>query len=138
MITLFLKSLSICVILVSVSCRELCYDDYGCFIDTYPWGGSYERPQFLLPSTPEEIGATFTLFNKDLADHGKVISAEKLGVGYNNSLKTKFIVHGYRDSKLTWVLDMKDELLKSENMNVIAVDWSPISSSTYTQAVKLN
>lgn len=46
------------------SCRQICYDGYGCFIDTNPFGGTKQRPFAFLPDTPAKIGTTFTLFNR--------------------------------------------------------------------------
>ena len=43
----------------------------------------------------------------------------------NTSLITYLIIHGYTDSaNKSWVLDIKDNLLKMQDANVIAVDWS--------------
>ena len=135
MITLFLQAFSIYSILAHVICGEVCFENYGCFYDTYPWGGTYERPDSLFPNRPEEIGTTFTLFNRALGDNGKFITHDNLGDAFDGSLKTKIIVHGYRDSVSTWVSKMKNELLQNEDMNIITVDWSASSSSTYLTTV---
>lgn len=48
---------------------------------------------------------------------------------------TKFIIHGFIDTPLSnWVGDMRDELIKAEDMNVIVVDWAGGSLPLYTQA----
>ena len=44
---------------------------------------------------------------------------------FNSSLKTYLLIHGYKNSaNYTWVLKTKDNLLKIQDANVIAVDWS--------------
>lgn len=49
--------------------------------------------------------------------------------------KTKFIIHGFIDTPLSnWVGDMRDELIKADDMNVIVVDWAGGSLPLYTQA----
>jgi pancreatic triacylglycerol lipase len=50
-------------------------------------------------------------------------------------LKTKFIIHGFLDyRKKKWIGELKDALLKVENLNVIVVDWSKGNGFPYTQA----
>lgn len=62
---LSLNSVVLIGILVSVAyARQICYEGYGCFIDTVPFGGTLQRPLAFLPDTPAKIGATFTLYNR--------------------------------------------------------------------------
>jgi len=50
-------------------------------------------------------------------------------------LKTKFVIHGFVHNALKkWVLDIKDAMLRVENLNVITVDWSKGNGFPYTQA----
>nr|XP_018901056.1 PREDICTED: pancreatic triacylglycerol lipase-like isoform X2 [Bemisia tabaci] len=49
--------------------------------------------------------------------------------------ETKMIVHGFIDTPLSsWVKDMRKELLKHSDWNVIVVDWAGGSLPLYTQA----
>ena len=60
------KYLFLCLTLIGcVYSRQVCYDGYGCFIDTKPFGGVPQRPLAFLPESPEKIGTTFTLYNRN-------------------------------------------------------------------------
>ena len=60
-----LKSTFILSILIFiVHGRKICYEDYGCFIDTAPFGGTTQRPLAFLPDEPAKIGTLFTLYNR--------------------------------------------------------------------------
>ncbi len=53
-----------------------------------------------------------------------MILVDQLG-SFNASLPTKVYVHGFRHSgEHDYVLDTKDAILKVENVNFIALDWS--------------
>ncbi|XP_033738103.1 pancreatic lipase-related protein 2-like isoform X2 [Pecten maximus] len=56
---------------------------------------------------------------------------------YKPTRKTKFIIHGFTNNiNTTWMYTMKDELLKTEPMNVIVVAWGPGATfPDYFQAV---
>lgn len=117
-------------------CREVCYDQYGCFVDTYPFGGTLPRPLSLLPSKPSEINPLFRLYNRQSPKTGEYITPSNQGKLFNPSLKTKVIIHGFLNSENTsWVGEMKDALLGLEDMNVITVNWSNGAWTLYTQAV---
>ncbi|KAK9890748.1 hypothetical protein WA026_012096 [Henosepilachna vigintioctopunctata] len=50
---------------------------------------------------------------------------------------TKFIVHGWLENYLVeWYREMKDELLKYEDANVIQVDWSRVAKLYYVSSAK--
>lgn len=60
-----LKSLFLIGTLISVVyCRQICYEGYGCFIDTIPFGGTLQRPLAFLPDTPTKIGVTYRIHNR--------------------------------------------------------------------------
>jgi pancreatic triacylglycerol lipase len=44
--------------------KQICYDGYGCFIDTTPFGGTVQRPFSFLPAEPNKIATSFTLYNR--------------------------------------------------------------------------
>ena len=44
--------------------KQICYDSYGCFIDTAPFGGTPQRPSTFLPDLPTKIETKFTLYNR--------------------------------------------------------------------------
>ena len=60
-----LKNLILVSIIIGfVYSKQICYDTYGCFIDTVPFGGTAQRPLSALPDIPAKIGTTFTLYNR--------------------------------------------------------------------------
>ncbi|KAK3091087.1 hypothetical protein FSP39_017022 [Pinctada imbricata] len=93
--------------------RSNCYEDLGEFKTDPPFNntGGWE------PQCIRHISTTFQLFTKgqttspqllDLADSTTITNSH-----YDGSLKTVFIVHGYRDSASSqWVKDMVAALLK--------------------------
>jgi len=100
--------------------REICYGDLGCFTDSYPFSGSLARPIAFLPDKPEKISTKFTLFNRNTASLGEVITADSIGASFNPNIGTKFIIHGFvQHSFVLWVTEMKNAILSVENVNVI-------------------
>ncbi|XP_041357545.1 pancreatic triacylglycerol lipase-like [Gigantopelta aegis] len=54
---------------------------------------------------------------------------------FDANKKTKFVIHGWtHNAHRKWVQDMVAELLKKEDVNVIAVDWSHGAGLPYGQA----
>ena len=91
--------------------KEICYKDYGCFTDEFPYGGSSQRPIGALPQDPNQINTTFILYNRNISD-GEIITANDLGTRFDSSLPIKFITHRYLSKPVEqWMLDMKDALL---------------------------
>lgn len=128
----FLTFLSLAIVAYS---RNICYDQLGCFTDNYPFSGSLQRPFALLPESPQKIGVKFYLYNRKLGDSNEILNPTIIGDNFDSTLPTKFITHGFlHHSKKPWVLSMKNEILKAENVNVIAVDWSKGNGFPYTQA----
>ncbi|RNA45174.1 pancreatic triacylglycerol lipase-like [Brachionus plicatilis] len=121
-------------LILGAASKEICYDQLGCFTDSYPFSGNLQRPFALLPQSPQKVSVKFTLYNKVLGTESQVISYASLGQ-FNPSLKTKFIVHGFIHNGIKdWVIDMKNKILRVENVNVIVVDWSKGNGFPYTQA----
>jgi hypothetical protein len=120
-----LANLLVLVCLIDyVNCRDVCYEGYGCFTDKAPFGGVSQRPFALLPDRPERINTKFTLYNRKSMKLGQAINS-KLFNGFNASLSTKFIIHGFlHHGNKEWILAMKDAILNVDDVNVIAVDWS--------------
>jgi hypothetical protein len=58
------STLIIGILICFVQSKQICYDSYGCFIDTAPFGGSTQRPFSALPALPDKIGTTFILYNR--------------------------------------------------------------------------
>lgn len=69
---------------------------------------------------------------------GQLIRANNQSIERSNldiKKKMKFIIHGFIDTPLSnWVGDMRDELLRANDVNVIMVDWAGGSLPLYTQA----
>jgi len=68
----------------------------------------------------------FYLYTRDNNASIFLLTSSSLGNSYfNQSSKTYFIIHGFTDdANNSWVLTMKNNILKNEDANVIAVDWS--------------
>ena len=64
MFSILKSTLIISLLICFVHSRKVCYGDYGCFIDTVPFGGTAQRPFAFLPAEPNKIGTTFTLYNR--------------------------------------------------------------------------
>ncbi|XP_075466324.1 pancreatic triacylglycerol lipase-like [Ascaphus truei] len=118
---------------------EVCYSRIGCFSDVKPWSGTIERPIAKLPWTPEKINTRFLLYTRSNQNSFQVISAitpSTISSSYfRTSRKTRFVIHGFINSgEEVWVTDMCKVLLKVEDVNCIAVDWSGGSRTQFTQA----
>ncbi|RNA45178.1 pancreatic triacylglycerol lipase-like [Brachionus plicatilis] len=102
---------------------EVCYDDLGCFGVSDLVGKSLERYLLPLPNHPDKINTKFYLYNRK-SNRSDIISFDS------------FIIHGFlQNSSRPWSTNMKNEMLKKENVNVIIVDWSKGSLFPYEQAV---
>jgi len=126
------------VIIKIANCRQVCYVeagyDYGCFTNEIPFGGTLQRPVSLLPDTPSRIASRFTTYNRENLS-GKVIGFQNFASAFNPNLNTKMIIHGFlHHDNHVWVQNMKDSILRYENVNVITVDWSKGNGLPYTQA----
>ena len=114
-----------CVLLQEVDDKKVCYDGYGCFDIYPPFGSTNVRPAGLLPEPPSKIATSFTLFTRSSPPEGQEISLKQIPSSYNPNQSTKLIIHGFmQNSKKKWVSDMKDAFLRTDNFNVIAVDYS--------------
>lgn len=132
---MLILAIILCILSVATNCNEICYDNYGCFTDEYPFGNSTQRPVSLLPQRPDYIKTKFYLYNHEDKETAELLSLNDVSSKFNPSLPTKFIVHGFFNSaSMSWIIDMKSALLNTENMNVITVDWSGGSGLPYTQA----
>ena len=114
---------------------QVCYEGYGCFINTYPFWDLFNRPLALLPQSPSTIATKLVLFTRQNSKNGVVITANNPGIYFGANKMTRFISHGFLDTiNKQWVIDMKDALLRVEDSNVILVDWSKGNFFPYTQA----
>ncbi|KAL3868056.1 hypothetical protein ACJMK2_040894 [Sinanodonta woodiana] len=116
--------------------NTICYGDLGCF--------RKNNPVFtinLFPESPDKINITFRLFTRQNEQDNtfKIFSVEDV-VGIKNShfdhcRPTKIVVHGYLSRGYdSWMLTMKNELLKAGDFNVILIYWNDGSQGTYNQA----
>ena len=123
----FLKLIIFVSILAIIEPREICYDNYGCFQSSYNL--FREKPIVILPESPFKINTTFNLYNS--LTSGKSISVNNVK-GFIEKAPTKLIIHGLFNNALNqWVIDLKDAILRKENVNVITVDWSDGNRNLY-------
>nr|XP_023029989.1 pancreatic triacylglycerol lipase-like [Leptinotarsa decemlineata] len=115
-----------------------CYDELGCLNITRTWYHLILRPFNVFPLPRAVINTRFILYTRLNPSDGQLIRANNQSIEKSNldiKKKTKFIIHGFIDTPLSnWVRDMRDELLKSQDVNVIVVDWAGGSLPLYTQA----
>ncbi|KAK9696442.1 Lipase [Popillia japonica] len=106
-----------------------CYDELGCLNITRRWYHLINRPFNVFPLPRSVINTRFILYTKLNPTEGQLLRAQDEKTikksKFDPKKKTKFIIHGFIDTPLSnWVGDMRDELLKVEDMNVIVVDWA--------------
>ncbi|XP_050314359.1 pancreatic triacylglycerol lipase-like [Anthonomus grandis grandis] len=115
-----------------------CYDDLGCLNITRSWYHLVNRPFNVFPLPRSVINTKFILYTRLNPSEGQLIKATNESIdksSMNVDKKIKFIIHGFIDTPLSnWVKDMRTELLKAEDLNVIVVDWAGGSLPLYTQA----
>ncbi|KAK3770280.1 hypothetical protein RRG08_029935 [Elysia crispata] len=120
----------------------VCYDHLGCFSNTGAFY-SVQRPLTLTPSAPSSIRTTFRMYTREDKTSGPQLDARYLDNAhltnqwmFFKARPTKIIIHGFLDSPslVTWLSNMKDELLILGDFNVIIVDWSMGNKPPYTQA----
>lgn len=116
------------ILLVSfglVACKEICFDDLGCFTNLKPFGGIAQRPFALLPKSPAEIETRFSLFTNSKPFEAKIITSENFTEEFSPSEKNIFIIHGtLNNDNVQWIQNMRASLLKHNSANIITVDWS--------------
>ncbi|XP_048522431.1 pancreatic triacylglycerol lipase isoform X2 [Dendroctonus ponderosae] len=115
-----------------------CYEELGCLNITRSWYHLINRPFNVFPLPRSVINTRFILYTRLNPMEGHILKAKNDSIEKSNldvEKKTKFIIHGFIDTPLSnWVKDMRDELLKAEDLNVIVVDWAGGSLPLYTQA----
>ncbi|XP_077564581.1 pancreatic lipase-related protein 2-like [Haemaphysalis longicornis] len=118
--------------------EEVCYIGLGCF--HHP-GGRF-APFGRLPESPEKVKTKFLLFSRrnrrwPIYLHYAGKFTRKVSKLFNKAKQLVFIIHGYTgDAYQPWEGDLRDALLKIEDMNVILVDWSRgCKSPFYAKAV---
>ncbi|XP_072386685.1 uncharacterized protein [Diabrotica undecimpunctata] len=108
-----------------------CYRDLGCFEASGPFG-------YLdtVPDKPEDIGTKFLMYpgrrRRKRGSPPAEVPFEKLDDafewakdGFNGSLPTKVLVHGFgSDCNYIWVYEIRSALMAVEEVNIICVDWS--------------
>ncbi|XP_017771250.1 PREDICTED: uncharacterized protein LOC108558749 [Nicrophorus vespilloides] len=109
---------------------SVCYDDVGCFAASGPF--SYLDT---LPSSPVEVNTRFLLYPAqskrrsgnppgEVPFHNLTDAFVWAKQGFNNSLTTKVMIHGFgSDCTHIWVYEMRSALMAVEEANVICVDW---------------
>lgn len=115
-----------------------CFGDIGCLNITRDWYHLIHRPFNVFPLARSVINTRFILYTKQNPTVGQTISADDSNSietsDFCTKCSTKFIIHGFIDTPLSnWISEMKDELLKAGNLNVIVVDWAGGSLPLYTQ-----
>ena len=111
---------------------DICYGDLGCFTDRPPYGGTNIRKKGYVPQTPEKVGTIFDLYTRNSSEK---ITATSIPASYKPGLPTRFIIHGFiQSNQKPWLTEMKNSLLKAQDLNVVIVDWKSGADFPYAQA----
>ena len=131
----------ICLVFIQnfilINTKTICYTDYGCFSDEKPFYNPGVRPWALtlLPQEPSKISTKYLLFTRNNINTSVYITSQNESEYFKVNFKTTFIIHGFLVRKISnWLIELKDSLLKFEDMNVIIVDWTKGNSFPYSQA----
>ncbi|KAF3708608.1 Inactive pancreatic lipase-related protein 1 [Channa argus] len=126
----------ICFLTGASYAAEVCFDGLGCYSDLPPWGGTAQRPASILPSHPSEIGTRFLLFTQKNRYYQEIKTDQSIQASnYNGVRKTRFVIPGYLlKGDEDWPQEMCKVMVKSENVNCIAVEWKKGAKTRYAQA----
>uniref|UniRef100_T1IMD4 Lipase domain-containing protein n=1 Tax=Strigamia maritima TaxID=126957 RepID=T1IMD4_STRMM len=111
----------------------VCFESLGCFRDEGPF-------DYLdaLPQSPETVGTKFLLTTRSNPTQPEMIHYSNMSVPsvINMMRPLKVIIHGFGSScRRLWAREMKEALLKSDNINILCVEWeSGASLPNYVQA----
>ena len=78
--------------------KEVCSEGgYGCFKDTYPLSGIFQRLVAVFPDTPHKINTRFFLYKRELQSTiiFNEISSFNASNYFNSSRSTRIIVSGF-------------------------------------------
>uniref|UniRef100_A0A3Q3JMD6 Triacylglycerol lipase n=1 Tax=Monopterus albus TaxID=43700 RepID=A0A3Q3JMD6_MONAL len=115
---------------------EICFDELGCYGDLPPWGGTAQRPISALPWSPVNIGTRFLLFTQKNRYYQEIRADQTIqSSNYSGKRKTRFIIPGYlAKGDEDWPQEMCKVMVKSQNVNCIAVEWKNGVKTQYAQA----
>ncbi|KAK0061900.1 inactive pancreatic lipase-related protein 1 [Biomphalaria pfeifferi] len=121
---------------------SVCYGSLGCFATEGPFGVSLKRPIVLNPQSPQQIRTLFKLYTREFKTVPQDLpaihtsNASTTFSHFKTKTKTKILIHGFLDNPdiSSWQKNLKDELLKQGDYNVLLVDWSKGNLPPYTQA----
>nr|CAD7194230.1 unnamed protein product [Timema douglasi] len=163
-ITCYCHQMSPSSLFVSVENETRCYEELGCLNVTREWYHLIFRPFNVFPLPRRVIDTRFVLYTRKNPLEGHVLRVsndQTIRKSYFDPKKeTKLIIHGFIDTPLsTWVKmlfilhplsenevvaqivecivcpqEMRRELLKHADWNVVVVDWAGGSLPLYTQA----
>ncbi|XP_046985255.1 pancreatic triacylglycerol lipase-like isoform X1 [Schistocerca americana] len=124
---------------ISLENETRCYDELGCLNVTREWYHLIYRPFNVFPLPRSVIGTRFILYTRKNPTEGQVLRVQNdytiRKSNFDPKKPTKMIIHGFIDTPLSnWVKEMRRELIKHSDWNVIVVDWAGGSLPLYTQA----
>ncbi|XP_050402072.1 pancreatic lipase-related protein 2 [Patella vulgata] len=106
--------------------KSICYKELGCFDNFYP----FNNADLDLPDSPKTIGTSMTLYTRQNRQNGtgqllQYNNKDTIKHSYfDGSKPTKIIIHGLANNLNTaWLHELKDELLKRGDFNIIIVGW---------------
>ncbi len=131
---LLLCFLTVYTVSLSVNCfTDVCYGDLGCFTDRPPYGGTPIRQKGFPPQSPSKVNTTFDLYTRN--GSVKFFTSNEIPSLFNPTRPSRFIIHGFiHNRQKPWLNELKDALLKAEDLNVVIVDWKSGADFPYAQA----
>ena len=112
------------------------YDNYGTFTNSSPFSDPIYRPNADLPQIPSFIDTKFYLYTRNHSNNGSLVTMASQSSYFIRNSRIAFIIHGWlSDSFRPWIFEMKNAILRVENMNVVTVDWFKGAQQTYDQAI---
>ncbi|CAG2103333.1 unnamed protein product, partial [Medioppia subpectinata] len=117
-----------------------CFRDIGCFSPDESNGTARTLP--LLPMSPDSIDPVFHMYTQEHRtiprNYSYNATADQLRYStFNASLRTAFIVHGFKSGYSVWLENMKDFIFYKSNdqFNVVVVIWEKgAKTPRYSQA----
>ncbi|KAJ4450311.1 hypothetical protein ANN_01731, partial [Periplaneta americana] len=116
-----------------------CYEELGCLNVTRDWYHLIYRPFNVFPLPRQVIDTRFVLYTRKNPTEGQVLKVQNEQTirksHFDPKKETKIIIHGFIDTPLSnWVKEMRKELVKHADWNIVVVDWAGGSLPLYTQA----
>lgn len=108
--------------------KEICCETTGCFDDLEPFD-SMPLPECTEAGKDVPV---FKLYTREDWYTAHIITPTIIPEIYSPERPTTIIAHGWiTKGETSWVLNMKDELMKKSDVNVVVIDWNMMASNLW-------